>query len=391
LRRSLDDLGSETNATTVRLNGEIARAHMFRDEPDLALAAISRALEGAEAMNLRVPAIHLLITKSWVLGALRRGRESTALLLGAMRMADDEGDPGARIRARFNLSGYMATDDPHLGLQVALEGIALAEQYGLALNAANMAGNAATMAVQIGDLELVDRLEQGVADLKTPIALGIRGYAAIAAALRGRIEGAAQRMSMVHDAHAASSSLQDVASVSYQDAAVAFAEGRLGEARTFARKSRDAYFGADGPLAAVVAGHASILLAEADELEQDRPWLHANAAFGAWVDRSRRTVDAAALALEGRDDEARVAYRRVIDEWRAANLRLDLALALLERARLLGDVDPESQAGREEAAQIVEAMGAAGLLERLESAAGARPSRSTEPRATPVRASRVAS
>ena len=371
LRRSLDDLGTETNATTVRLNGDIARAHMFRDEPDLALAAVSRALEGAEAMNLRASAIHLLITKSWVLGGLRRPREAIALLLGAMRMADDEGDPGVRIRARFNLSGYMATEDPHLGLQIAQEGMAIAEQYGLALNAANLAGNAATMAMQIGDLALVDRLEAGVAEMKTPMSVGIRGYAAVAAALRGDVAGAAQRMSIVREAHATSSSAQDVSVVAYQDAAVALAEGRLYDARSLARSSRDAYFGGDGPLAAVVAAHVSVLLADSAELEQDLAWLQANAIFGAWLGRWARTIDAGAVALDGRTEEARVAYRRVIDEWRAADLRFDLALALLERARLLGDGDAEAVAGREEAARIAAAMGADGLLERLEAGAEA--------------------
>lgn len=177
---------------------------------------------------------------------------------------------------------------------------------------------------------------------------------------------------MVRTALATSSSAQDVAAVAYQEAAVAFAEGRLEDARRMGRASRDGYFSGDGPLAAVVAAHASILLADDAQLEADVSWLEANAMFGAWLDRWARTFRAGKLALEGRDDEARVAYRRVIDEWRAADLRLDLALALFERARLLGDVDAEARSGRDEAAQIVAAMGAAGLLERLEAGAGRR-------------------
>jgi len=48
---------------------------------------------------------------------------------------------------------------------------------------------------------------------------------------------------------------------------------------------------------------------------------------------------------------------------------LDLALALIERARLLGKVDKEAAAGRAEAAEIFAAMGADGFLERLEAGA----------------------
>jgi tetratricopeptide (TPR) repeat protein len=370
IRITLDELGSETNATAVRLNGDLARAHMFRDEPDLALPAISRALEGAETMNLREPAIGLLITKSWVLGALKRQREATALLLGATSLADNEGDVGARTRARFNLSSYMATEDPHAGVRIALEGIALAEQYGLALVAANMAGNAAHQALQIGDLDLVDRLEAGVANLNTPMSVGVRGYAAMTAAIRGDAEGAARRMSLVHAALAGTSSAQDVSAADYQAAWIAFAFGRLDEAGKLARKSRDGYLSGDGPLAAVAAAHASLLTGDRAELESDLAWLAANRGFGAWLERWLHTFEAGRLALDGRHDEARAAYRKVIEEWRGLDLRLDLALALFERARLLGAADEEAQADRDEAALIIEKMGAAGLLERIEAGAG---------------------
>ena len=64
-----------------------------------------------------------------------------------------------------------------------------------------------------------------------------------------------------------------------------------------------------------------------------------------------------------------MAYRRVIDEWRAQDLRLDLAFTLLERSLLLGGQDKSAAAGRAEAAELFAAMGADGLIERLESGA----------------------
>jgi len=369
LRSALEVL-PDGDPATIRLNGELARGHMFRDEPDLALAAISRALESAERAGLRGVTIQLLITKSWALMSMRRPREATALVLGAMRLADDEGDLGARTRSRFNLISYLAADNPRLGLQIALEAIALAEQYGLALNAANLAGNAATCALILGDLAQVLSLEQGVTEVNAPMSVGIRGYAAGAAALRGDVEGARERLAVVRRAAAGTSSAQDLASLRYQEAMVAFGAGSLDDARRLAREGREAYFGADAPLAAVIAVHVGVLLADAGGLRADREYLAESAIFGAWLARTLRSVDAGALALEGRIDESLAAYRRIIDELRDADLRLDLALALIERAWLLGHVDESAAAGIEEARAVLAAMGADGLLGRLAAGAG---------------------
>jgi tetratricopeptide (TPR) repeat protein len=161
-----------------------------------------------------------------------------------------------------------------------------------------------------------------------------------------------------------------VAAAEYQEASIALAFGRLDEAGKLARKSRDGYVSGDGPLAAVTAAHASLLSGDRAHLESDLAWLSANRGFGAWLERWLHTFEAGRLALDGRHDEARAAYRKVIEEWRGLDLRLDLALALFERSRLLGAADEEAQADRDEAAQIVAAMGADGLLERLEAGAG---------------------
>jgi class 3 adenylate cyclase/tetratricopeptide (TPR) repeat protein len=370
LTRAVEQVSAD-DPTSARLFGEIARGHLFRDESELALSAVSRALESAEATGRRSMTTQLLITKSWALAGLRRPREATALLLGAMRMADDEGQLAARTRARFNLVGYMASDSPRAALQVARDGLTLAAEYGLTLNAANMAGNAGNCALLLGDFDEVMRLEQGVAEINAPMSVGIRGYAAIVAALRGDWEGVRQRMAIVDRATHGSTSPQDVTWIRYQQAMLAFAEGHLEDARRLARESRDAYFGADSPFAAVLATHIDILLADRAAIDEDRPFLAQNAVFfGTWLEHALHAVDAAALALDGRIEEARTAYRRAIDDWLAADERLDLALTLLERARLLGQDDTEAARGRDEARELFGAMGAGDLVDRIEAAAG---------------------
>ncbi|MGI8727261.1 MAG: adenylate/guanylate cyclase domain-containing protein [Solirubrobacterales bacterium] len=370
LRDALANLRPDERAT-IKLNNELARGHMFRGEFQAAYDAVSRALENAERAGLRGPAIQLLITKSWAMTGLDMMREATALLMGAMRLADDTGDLPAQTRARFNLVGYLATDDPRLGLQVALEGLALANQYGMTLAAANMAGNASGCALMIGDFARVHSLESASPGQTAPMSASVHGYAAVARSLIGDHQAAHEKLELVEALHAGTSSPQDLGQLDYMRAMIAFSEGRLADARQLARRARDVYLGGDTAMAAVAAAQSSILLGGAEGAHADRDWLIPHANSGLWVGRSLRTLDAALLALDGQPSESAAAFTAAIAEWRANDMPLDLALALYLRARLLGATDKDAAAGRDEAQQILAGLGADGLLERLESGAPA--------------------
>ncbi len=386
LKRALPDVEPDSRES-VDLYGELARAHMFRDEPEEAIVAVERALEAAEAKSLRASTIQLLITKSWALITLRRSREATALLLGSMRMANEEGFLGAELRALFNLTGYVGTDDPKRAIRLGMEGIAKARQFGLALNATNMAGNVASCALVTGDLELVLELERSVEDLDAPMSLSVRGYAAVARSFMGDEAGARERLVQVERVAEGTTSAQDLSQVAFLQAGVELGAGRLEDALVRARVSRDAYFGSDGPFAAVFAGRLSLLLRDLDGAMADQTALENHAIFGAWVQRGGREISAGVLALAGRTAESLVAFRQVIDEWDRAELPFDRALALFERAHLLGDRDAEAAAGREEAARVFAAAGAEGLIERLEAGVPAIPRPIASPSGSPAESS----
>jgi class 3 adenylate cyclase/tetratricopeptide (TPR) repeat protein len=373
LTEALEHLPEDAVRIALDLKGQLARVHMFRDEAGNALAASSQALEAAERLDLRSQTLQLMITKAWALTSLERPREATALMLGVRQMADDEDDLFARMRTRFNMSSGMALDDPHRGLELALEGMAISEQYGFALMAGHQAANAAGNALVIGDLDRVLSLEASVADFRTSLAAFLRSCAAGALALRGYFDPARERMAFVAETVAASSSAQDIAALGFAQSFIAFAAGELEEAQRLAREAREAYSGTDSVQAADLAAHLSLMLGDRDGLEADLGWLAERRRQGRRLDRSIRTSEAGALALDGRPDEALAAYRRVIDEWRAADLHLDLAIALLERAWLLGPVDEQAAAGLDEARAIFAEMGAEGLVERLEAGRGRAP------------------
>ena len=380
LKRVLEILpgGPDSDSAAVRLNGELARALMFNDDPVPALAAVDRALQLAEKRPGSRQTLQLLLTKSWALHHLRRPRESTALIRGAMAMADDEDSLRARTRARFNLSSQAAPDDPHFGLRVAREGMAIAEQYGGSAIAANIAGNVASNAMLTGDHDLILSIEAGLTDLRVPLSFGIRGMAAVVAAFRGDRDGAESRMASVEEALTGSTSAQDVSGVRHFQALVAFGEGRLWDTQELSREVRSLYSGPDAQITSVFAMHAAVLGGERDGLAEQLEILRPEAIRGAWIARSVRSGEAALAAFDGRSDEAAADYGRVIEEWREARLPLDLALVLLERARLLGETHDEARAGRDEARALLEGIGAVGLLERLEGG-GHQPPRSAVP------------
>ena len=127
----------------------------------------------------------------------------------------------------------------------------------------------------------------------------------------------------------------------------------------------------------MLAGRLSLLLRDLDGALADQTAGDEHAIFGAWVQRGGREIQAGILALSGRTDESLVAFRQVIDEWDRAGLPFDRAMALFERALLLGDRDADAAAGREEAARLFAASGAEGFIDRLEASIPARPATAT--------------
>jgi hypothetical protein len=172
-------------------------------------------------------------------------------------------------------------------------------------------------------------------------------------------------MALVRGSAAGSSSDQDASSVRYLEGMVAFANGELHEARQLAREARGAYSGTDAMLAGELAARVSLLLRDGAGVADDRGWLNDTFRDGARLEKSMRSLEAGELALAGQTGESAQAYRRVIDEMRAASFHLDLGLALFERSWLLGSVDEQAAAGLDEARAVFTAMGADAFIERL--------------------------
>jgi hypothetical protein len=363
-------LPAEPTLIGVKLRGSLARVHLFSDQPRSALREIELALEGAERLVIDRPTTtDLIITKAWALIGCERHREGIALNLGAMRIADEEGDFDAAWRSRFNLSGMVVTDDPALALRVGREGYENGREQGLILFAASIAGNISGALLILGRFDEIIALEAETPGFEdNPLATTIHNEAAIVSAFRGDAAGVNSRRALIERALAGSTSQQDLSSRLYLDTMVAFAEGRFGEARDLARKARDSYFGASVGQVAVVALQASLLLADVDGSRADCEWLIDHRGIGAWLARWGRIGAAGIDALEGRRADADHAFRQLIEELREHDLQFDLATALVLRSALLPG-DAESDAARDEAGRLYSEMGVAPFAEKILAAA----------------------
>ncbi len=367
--RHLSEIGAPPTRATMRLSNNVARAHLFHGDPQQALVAIDEGLRAGERMGSRNTMEHLIITKAWAVWTAGGYRESMALVTGAMHLSDKEGDAHTRTRARFNLSSQLTIEDPHEALRIAREGIEISDQYGI--QSANMAGNAAGAALIAARFDEVLQLEADAMSVHTSLGQFVHAIAGVALAVRGDVAGGRQRQAEVEQLVAVSDSGQDRASMNMIKGLLEFAAGNLTEARRLCREGRDRYPGGDAPIAAVFAGRASVLLADLDGLRADEAWLAENVSAARWLETSKRALRAGRRALEGDSANALADYRAAIDEFRGSNLQYDLALTLLERARLVGSVDADAAAGRAEARQIMAGLGAEGFVERLESGFGA--------------------
>jgi hypothetical protein len=81
-------------------------------------------------------------------------------------------------------------------------------------------------------------------------------------------------------------------------------------------------------------------------------------------------IEAGALALEGRRDEAVERYQEAARRYREMRLAFDGAVIRLDAARVLGIGTPEGRAAADEARSVFERLAARRLIEQVDALAG---------------------
>jgi class 3 adenylate cyclase/tetratricopeptide (TPR) repeat protein len=358
------------DAATAELASQLARAYMFKVDPEQCRAWADRALDMAERLDV-VPVIaDALITKGASARDAGRWREGVALLYGSLSLAREQGLVFQQSRALVNLSDILTMTNPRAALAAVQEARGLMQKVGQRESEGMILLNLAWAAIPVGEWDLclstVEEVES--ADLPIVYRAAVLVAGAVVDAFRGGGHAFVERLR----------SLPPLAEVDdpqfHVMTQLAMAQISLaGSNLTEAAEQATASFELDptGPYsiaAGIIAARSCLWLGDVDRAAELLRRLDDTTAHGGWVDTSRQTLRAGVSALEGRQEEAGELYREAIASWRELDVPLDLAMCELDLVLLMNSEDFAVDAVAEEARAILGRLGAAPLLERLERA-----------------------
>ncbi|MEO7117665.1 MAG: hypothetical protein ABIZ34_01700, partial [Candidatus Limnocylindrales bacterium] len=328
---------------------ELGRAYYLAGNRDQAMAMTDRAIELAERFDELAPLVDALITKGSALADIRP-REGRAILAGAIGLADTYGLPSEAARGRNNLAVFLDVEDPQELQRVIREALRLAER----------AGNRAlvdlfTIALAFGLFNRGDR--QGA----TETLRGLEGRDLFPTTaletewLRGRLAAASGDQEAVERSRAERARLleeisnpQYVSGDAVNQAWEAIFAGDMSEGADIAR-SAVALDAANAFTIFGIAGRAALLASDRLRAQRAVDGLEASPVRGRMVSLMLGELRAGIAALEGRAADAGAAYQEVFRRWREIEMKLDLAIAQLSAARLLGPGSADGRAAGEEA------------------------------------------
>jgi class 3 adenylate cyclase/tetratricopeptide (TPR) repeat protein len=370
----------------IALGGQLARAYFLTEDLRRAIEVADHVLEVAEHADLPAIVADTLVTKGTALGWLGRPIEGLALLAAGQQLAETHGLVANRAYlAHNNRSGIECTRDPRDALEIVRAGLVRARRIGRRSMISVLLGNAASYALRTGDWAWA--LAQSEAALgeefDAPDRAALLWSEVVFRALRG--EAVADQLDEVARLVGDSNDPRVLSLDAELDAYVAFAAGRLGDARTAWRRGVELQVGSL-PAALPPAARVALWAGDGAAALDDLAALDVTGFHGPAVEADRRTIRAGIAALEGRSADALTLYREALRAWRDLGLAWDEALCGLDMATLLEPADPEVRAAAAAAREILVRLEAAPFIARLD-AALARSSDRSGPSAEPEPAS----
>jgi class 3 adenylate cyclase/tetratricopeptide (TPR) repeat protein len=361
--------GLEDDASIVAVWAALSRAYMLHGDNLPSVEWADRALPLAERLDMVPEIADILNTRATALGYGGRIRESVAGLRGVLEMSTSYSLPNAALRARVNLSSVLTVEDPTAGWRIAADGFEDAKRAGTVELMATMGANAAEAALHIGEW---DSAEAILADLLT-VELApsdrfvVDAYTAVSEAFRGRpndlVFARAQTFAQTSAEPVVIAQLHSISGW------IALADGQFADAHLEASAGVEANPGIavtdlpNAARAALWAGSPGQARGAADKLRS-------MGSHGRAINANLRSIDAGIAAASGQRDEAGVAYRDAIRQWREMECWFDLALCELDFVHFVGGESPDIMAAADEAREIFTRLGAPAFLRRLNEAVG---------------------
>jgi class 3 adenylate cyclase/tetratricopeptide (TPR) repeat protein len=354
----------------IALRAQLARAYFFHGDSPEAVSVADRVLSSSERHDLVALTADTLITKGTALAEIGRVLEGRGVIEAGVGIAEAAGWPVIALRGRVNLSYILNLRDPRQAIAMASAGFDDARRLGDRSLQATLFQNAADSGIRTGDwdwaieilepilaseLEPEDRTTSGSVFLSIRALRGEMTDAELAEFERS-IEGSSDRQMAM--AQRIPRMFADFADGRWDDF-----EGRAVELGSFDRMAGTTFL----LLAARVALWRRDVTAIARLTDRyDRVGIHGQA-----ISAGRSTMRAGLAALEGRDVEARTAYREALEIWRALGLAWEEALTGLDMAMVLDQSQPEVAAAIGRSRETFERLRARPFLDRLASTAPA--------------------
>jgi len=370
ISKALPDLaGLEDDASIVAVWGALSRAYMLHGDNVPSVEWADRALPLAERMDMVPEIADILNTRATALGFGGRVRESVAGLRGVLEMSTSYSLPNAVLRARINLSSILTVEDPKHGWRIGAEGFEDAKRAGTVEMMATMGANAAEAALHIGEWESAESIlaELLAVDLAPSDRFVADSYHCVSEALRGRPYDAGLARSETFGQSSPEPAV--IAQLHSVKGWIALAEGRFEDAHREALAGVAANPGialTDLPVAARAALWGGIPEQAGDAAAR----LRSQGSHGRAINAHLSGIDGGVAAAAAQTEDATVAYRDAMRQWRDMEAWFDLALCELDFVRFVGGESPDVMAAADEARTIFTRLGAPGFLRRLNESVG---------------------
>jgi class 3 adenylate cyclase/tetratricopeptide (TPR) repeat protein len=352
----------------IALGGQLARAYFLTEDHRRAIEVADLVLEAAEHADLPAIVADTLVTRGTALAWLGRPVEGLALLAAGQQLAETHGLVANRAYlAHNNRATIEGSRDPRAALEIARAGLARARLLGRRSMISILLGNAALSALRTGDWAwaLAESEAALGEELDAPDRAFLLGNEVAFGALRGG--AVADPLDEIARLVGDSDDPRLLGMVASLDAIVAFAAGRLADARTAWRRVAELSV-ADLPSVLPASARAALWDGDGAAARDDLAALYESGFHGPAIEADRRTIRAGIAALEGRSADALPLYRAALRAWRDLGLAWDEALCGLDMATLLDPADPEVRAAAEAAREILVRLRAAPFIARLNAA-----------------------
>ena len=364
------------------LAAQIGRLEMLDDRGREALAWTDRALEAAAKANLPAVIAEAMNTRGTALANLSRIIEGTALIRGAVRIAEDRGLTAAELRARYNLGGRLYGDDPKSSLREIEAGLDVAVRAGNLTWQGPLVDFLALSAAVVGEFDTALRALDSipVSIMNVPDRAGMLMTRALITCTRGDKEAADQLVAEAFELLRGTSSPGILGGNHVILAQMEMLQGRDDAAE---ERIRAHVLSTEGWAAPAWWNLCRIAIARRDTtmLKAAMQGSARYSRVGRWVVANWEAQAAALDVLEGRVGEGVVRFRDQLRVYRDLDVTLFSGFPLLDFVRALGPDAPETQAFAEEARAIFERLGSPPLLARLDEALAGRPAGATQPAA----------